>query len=69
MMLRVVRVGSISVSVATWTTTGPASVWVIRAAASAKLRPTTGMSKGSPRVPMNSSSRPGLPSLKMMTAS
>jgi len=69
MMLRVVRVGSISVTVATWTTTGPAWVWAYRAAPSAKLRPTTGISNGVPRVPMNSSSRPGLPSLKMITAS
>jgi hypothetical protein len=69
MMLRVVRVGSISVSVNTCTVTGPVWSWAYRAAASAKLRPTTGMSKGRPRVPLNSSSRPGLPSLKLMTAS
>ena len=67
--LLVVRV-SFVVSVNTRATTvWPASSWVIRAEASAKLRPTTGMVNGLPRVPMNSSSRPGLPSLKMMTAS
>ena len=37
---------------------------------SAKLSPTTGIvTVGPPSVPMNSSSRPGWPSLKMITAS
>lgn len=68
-MLVVVRLRSTSVEVNTRITTGPACVALYRASASAKLRPTTGMSKGRPRVPMNSSVRPGLPSLKLITAS
>jgi hypothetical protein len=47
-MLVVVRVGSISVRVSTRTTTGPATAWAYSAAPSAKLRPTTGISKGVP---------------------
>ena len=40
-----------------------------RAAPSAKLSPTTGMSSGTPNVPARTSVRPGWPSLKMITAS
>jgi hypothetical protein len=64
----VVRLVSISVRVLTRTTTRPATAWVYGAAPSAKLSPTTGISKGLPTVPMNSSVRSGLPSLKIMTA-
>jgi hypothetical protein len=66
----VVRFRSTSVEVNTRiTTASPAWICAYRAAASAKLSPTTGMPNGRPRVPMNSSVRPGLPSLTMITAS
>jgi hypothetical protein len=64
-----VALDSFSVLVKTRTTTSPAWAAWYRAWPSAKLSPTTGMVNSRPRVPSTSSIRPGLPSLKMITAS
>ncbi len=69
MMLLVVAFALTSVLVCTRRVTAPAATSAASALPSSKLRPTTGMAAGPPRVPWNSSVRPGWPSLKMIAAS